>query len=61
MWTLWGARSIQEDGSRGSIETGKLADMAVLSADLLTIPPDDIDRLRVEQTILGGEVVHRAP
>ncbi|MGA8893610.1 MAG: amidohydrolase, partial [Anaeromyxobacteraceae bacterium] len=61
MWTLWGARSIQEDRSRGSIEPGKLADMAVLSGDLLAIPPDDIDRLRVEQTILGGEVVYRAP
>jgi hypothetical protein len=61
MWTLWGARSIQEDGSRGSIEPGKLADMAVLSADLLAIPPEEIDRVRVEQTILGGNVVYRAP
>jgi len=61
MWTLWGARSIQEDGSRGSIEPGKLADMAVLSADLLSLPPDELDRVRVEQTIVGGNVVYRAP
>jgi predicted amidohydrolase YtcJ len=60
MWTVWAARSIQEEKERGSIEKGKLADMAVLSDDLFAIPPARIDQVRVEQTIVGGEVVYRA-
>jgi predicted amidohydrolase YtcJ len=60
MWTVWAARSIQEEKERGSIEVGKLADMAVLSDDILSIPPARIDQVKVEQTIVGGEVVYRA-
>jgi predicted amidohydrolase YtcJ len=60
MWTIWAARSIQEEKERGSIEVGKLADMAVLSEDLFAIPPGRIDQIKVEQTIVGGEVVYRA-
>jgi predicted amidohydrolase YtcJ len=60
MWTVWAARSIQEEKERGSIEVGKLADMAVLSDDLLAIPPARIDQVQVEQTIVGGEIVYRA-
>lgn len=60
MWTLWAARSIQEEGSRGSIEKGKLADMTVLSADLLTVNPMSIDQVRPLRTIVGGKVVYEA-
>jgi predicted amidohydrolase YtcJ len=60
MWTIWGARAIQEENTRGSIEPGKLADMTVLSEDVFTIPPARIDQVRAVQTIVGGEVVHRA-
>jgi predicted amidohydrolase YtcJ len=60
MWTLWAARSIGEERSRGSIEPGKLADMTVLSDDLLTVPAAGIDRIRAVRTIVGGEVVHTA-
>jgi predicted amidohydrolase YtcJ len=59
MWTIWGARSLGLEADRGSIAAGKLADMAVLSDDILTIPPEKIDEIRVEQTIVGGEVVYR--
>ncbi len=59
MWTAWGARAIGEERSRGTIERGKLADMVVLSEDPFTIAPERLDRIVVEQTILGGEVVYR--
>lgn len=61
MWTLWAARVIGEERSRGSIEKGKLADMTVLSEDVFTIPPARIGQVKAVQTIVGGEVVFRAP
>jgi len=59
MWTIWGARSLDLEADRGSIEPGKLADMVVLSDDILGISPARIDDVRVLQTIVGGEVVYR--
>ena len=47
-----------EEDTKGTIEAGKLADMVVLSEDLLTIDPDRILDVEVEQTILGGRVVY---
>jgi len=49
-----------EEDLKGSIEPGKLADLAVLSGDILTIPDDAIRDLTVEMTLIGGKVVHRA-
>ena len=47
-----------EEDIKGSLEVGKLADMVVLSEDLLTIDPDRTMDTQVEMTILGGAVVH---
>lgn len=47
-----------EEDIKGTIEPGKLADMVVLSDDLLTIDPERILDVEVEQTILGGRVVY---
>jgi predicted amidohydrolase YtcJ len=61
MYTHEAAYSLCEEHIKGSIETGKLADMVVLSGDPLSIPPESWeDRIRVEMTIVGGEVVHSA-
>ncbi|MEM7000864.1 MAG: amidohydrolase [Pseudomonadota bacterium] len=43
----------------GSLKVGKLADIAVLSQDLLTVPDEEILNTRVEMTILNGQVVFR--
>ncbi len=56
--TLGGAYFSFEEDSRGSLETGKLADLAVLSDDLLTVPEDDIPALNSILTMVGGEVVY---
>ncbi len=44
---------------RGTLEAGRLADLAVLSADYLTIPAAELPALRSVLTFVGGRVVHR--
>ena len=46
-----------EEKLKGSLETGKLADITVLSHDIMTIPEDDILSTDVVYTIVGGKVV----
>lgn len=46
-----------EEGIKGSLEPGLLADMVVLSEDPLTVDPARISEARVEMTIIGGRVV----
>jgi predicted amidohydrolase YtcJ len=57
MWTLWAARGQLEGRDKGSIEVGKLGDFAVLSADPRGRSADQLAAMRVDATILGGEVV----
>ena len=45
----------------GSIETGKLADLLVLSKDIMRVPPSDILTTTVRMTIVGGETVYQTP
>jgi predicted amidohydrolase YtcJ len=61
MLTIWAARAQGEDAIKGSLEPGKLADMVVISGDILAIPPSAIRDLRVLKTIVGGRVVYEAP
>jgi len=56
MYTVNAAYASFEEDIKGSIAPGKLADMAVLSADPLLSPPDAIKDIRVEMTIIGGGV-----
>jgi len=56
-YTRLAAHLTFEEDQKGSLETGKLADMVVLSQDLLTIDPDRTLDTEVEMTILNGRVV----
>ena len=47
-----------EEDEKGTIEIGKLADLVVLSQDLLTIDPERTTDTEVDLTVLGGRVVH---
>lgn len=60
MLTLWPAYAAFEEGRRGSIQTGKLADLTVLSADVMVIPDLDILKTRCLMTVVGGEIVYQA-
>ena len=59
-YTWGGAYASFEEEIKGSIAPGKLADLVVLSRDLLTIEPAEIPKARVLMTIVDGEIVHRA-
>jgi predicted amidohydrolase YtcJ len=50
-----------EEKVKGSIEAGKLADFVVLSGDFMTIPEDEILKLRPIATYVGGHKVYSAP
>ena len=60
MFTIWAAYAAFEENTKGSIEAGKLADLTVLSADIMKIPEADILKTRCVMTVVGGGVVFDA-
>jgi predicted amidohydrolase YtcJ len=58
MFTIWAAYAAFEENLKGSIEPGKLADLTVLSADIMKIPEPEILKTECLMTIIGGEVVY---
>jgi predicted amidohydrolase YtcJ len=58
-YTIDAARAAFEEGMKGSIEPGKLADVVVLSRDILEVPEEQILSTDVVYTIVGGKVVYR--
>jgi hypothetical protein len=56
--TMGGAMVCMDEDNRGSLEVGKLADFAVLDADPLTVPEDDIKDIAAELTVVGGRIVY---
>ncbi len=57
--TLDAAYAAFEEDIKGSLEVGKLADVTVLSKDILTVPEDEVLETRVLYTIVGGVVAYR--
>ncbi|MEJ2188681.1 MAG: amidohydrolase family protein [Acidobacteriota bacterium] len=57
--TLDAAYAAFEEDIKGSLEVGKLADVTVLSKDILRVPADEILDAEVLFTIVGGEVKYR--
>ncbi len=51
------ARYMFDEGRKGTLEAGKLADLVVLSADYVTVSQDQIKDIKADVTIVGGKVV----
>jgi hypothetical protein len=58
-YTLSNAFAAFEEDQKGSLVAGKLADITVLSRDILTVPEDQIADTRIVYTIIGGKVVYQ--
>ncbi len=56
VYTYNGAYTAFEDDEKGSLEEGKLADMTVLSDDILSVPPAKIREIKVDQTYVDGRL-----
>jgi len=55
-YTAWNAYAAFEEQEKGSLTPGKLADLVVLSKDLLRCAPEEILQTQVLKTIVGGKV-----
>jgi hypothetical protein len=57
--TIWAAYQKFEEGTKGSLEPGKLADFAILSRDPTTGDPRTIDTIKVTETVKEGKSIFR--
>jgi predicted amidohydrolase YtcJ len=60
-YTLGAAVAGRREETEGSLETGKLADLIVLSEDIFRMKPIDISKEEVLLTMVGGKVVYESP
>jgi predicted amidohydrolase YtcJ len=58
-YTVSSAFAEHQETIKGSIEPGKLADLVVLSDDIFTIPPEAIEKTKVDLTIFDGKVIYQ--
>jgi predicted amidohydrolase YtcJ len=58
-YTMGSAYASFDEKIKGSIEPGKLADMVVVSDDVLSIPAVEIEKVRVETTVFDGKMIYR--
>jgi predicted amidohydrolase YtcJ len=60
-YTLSAAYAAFQEGEKGSLAPGKLADVTVLDRDILTVPEEEIPATQVVYTIVGGKVAYEHP
>jgi predicted amidohydrolase YtcJ len=60
LYTLGSAWFSFDETQRGSLETGRLADLAVLSKDYMTVPVDQVGGIESLLTMVGGKIVYAA-
>jgi len=60
-YTLGAAFAGRREKLEGSVESGKLADLIILSQDLFKIAPSEIAKTEVLLTMVGGKIVYQSP
>jgi predicted amidohydrolase YtcJ len=60
MYTIGSAWFAHADDRRGSLEAGKLADLAVLTKDYMAVPVEQIGSIESVLTMMGGRIVYAA-
>ncbi len=58
-WTYGGAYNLGKEDRLGTLEAGRLADIAVLSGNIFETPVEDVRDLKVTMTICGGRIVYK--
>jgi len=58
-YTLNTAYAAFEENVKGSLTPGKLADIVVLSKDIMSVPADEIPSTQVVYTIVGGKIMFK--
>ena len=58
--TINAAYQYFEEKEKGSLAPGKRADLVILDRDPLSVPAEELDRLKILETIKDGETVYRA-
>lgn len=58
-YTETAAYAAFEEQEKGSLAPGKLADFVVLSRDILSVPPEEIEKVLVDETVVGGKTVFK--
>jgi len=60
LWTLGSAYKSNEETSKGALAKGMYADLAVLSADFMNVPDEQIKDITAILTVVGGKIVYAA-
>jgi hypothetical protein len=60
LFTINGARFAFEEKDKGSIESGKAADLVILSEDPCSVDPERIGKIRIEMTLVDGTIAFRS-
>jgi predicted amidohydrolase YtcJ len=58
MYTINGAWMSFDETVRGSLEPNKLADLAMLDRDYMTVPVEEVAKIQSVLTLVGGNVVY---
>ena len=58
MFTLWPAYAAFQEDVKGSLEVGKLADLTILSKDIMQIQEEEILTAEVVMTVVNGKIVY---
>jgi predicted amidohydrolase YtcJ len=57
MWTSWASEYVLKQDQLGTLEEGKFADLIILDRDYFTVPVDDLLKIRVPMTMVGGKIM----